>query len=152
MHCSRAELWCYPTGLRHLGRNAAIAARKQKSLDASLKGWSLGYEPYLVHDAVMPVLEVRHQRQHRKDKQVAVAVLVAAAAIPEGFPLHQRSNGVQGPPGISNSLQQRILIGRNRLSVAKREEDLCHQSGKCGAVLALITCEEGLMTTRPLLQ
>ena len=125
---------------------------EQEILDACSKGWSLAHDLDLPQKAWVPRIEVRHQLQHPLGEGARVSVMATF----HGFPLHQRPSGVNLLHGISNnslplSSGRNRICGRNNESV-KTQGYEGRQSGTRGAVLALVTCEEGLMATRPLLQ
>jgi hypothetical protein len=131
-------------------KSDAVSA-EQKNLDACSIGWSLAHDLDALQKAWIPKLEVRHQLQHPLGEGARVSVVSV-----HGMPLHQRPNGVHVLHGISNnslplSSGRNRICGRNNESV-KTQGYEGRQSGTRGAVLALVTCEEGLMTTSPLLQ
>ena len=119
---------------------------KQKLVDACSNGWSLLHDLEAVQKARIPAPEQRQLLQHQVSELPSGPVLTTF----HGTPLNQRPPDVHLHHGIMDKSPP-SLFGRNQVSVKTRDEE-GNQSGSRGAVLALVTCEEGLMAIRPLLQ
>ena len=119
---------------------------KQKLLDAFSNGCSLLHDLEAVQKARMLIPELRHLLQHQVGELPTGPVVTTFL----GTPLNQRPPGVHLQHGIIDKAPP-SLFGRNQASVKTRDDE-GNQSGSRGAVLALVTCEEGLMAIRPLLQ
>ena len=122
-----------------------IISAEQKLLDAFSIGWSLAHDLDALQNGWLRTLEARQQRHHHHGEVTRLVVLRAMWT-----PQHQRPDGVDVLHGsLNNSLPN--IVGRNRGSV-KAKAGKGNQRGQSRAVVAMVTCEEGLMTTRPRLQ
>ena len=117
----------------------------QKLQDAFSIWWPLAHDPDALQKGWMHTVEARQQRHHHLGEVRRLVVLRGIST-----PQRRRPDGVDVLHGIMNNNVPNNF-GRNRVSV-KAKAGKGNQRGQSRAVVALVTCEEGLMTTRPLLQ
>ena len=146
MHCARAEFKRIPTGLRRLVHRPAIV--REEAAQSFSPNRPLGNDPDPFQEAGVTMLE-SNQRTH--------ATLEEGACVNVVPTLHRRPLCQRSAKHNLEHARPHVVVyvsGRNQVSehAAARKHRQKGGADAYRAVLALVTWEAGLITTRPLLQ